>query len=833
MPDTHLIAPELMAPAGDWDGAKAAVENGADAVYFGLQGGFNARARAANFTAAELPELMAFLRTRGVKGYLTLNTLVFGDELEEVERTVRLAVAAGVDAVLVQDIGLLRLIHRLCPELPLYASTQMTLSSVECIREVEALGIRRVVLPRELSIAQIAVVHGQTDVELEAFVHGALCISYSGQCLASLSLGGRSANRGQCAQPCRLPYDVLCDGQPLGEEVTKKRYPLSPHDLAAYDRLPELIAAGVSALKIEGRLKPAEYVASVTRHYRTAIDAVCGPLQAGRPHHHLTTAEIAEMEIAFSRGFCHGWLDGADHQALVSGLSSAKRGVYLGEVQGVRGEHVVVALAGPIRRGDGVVFEGDRSQAAEQGGRVYEVFQGRQSVEEEVPSGLVELAFRYGVIEPERIRRGQKVWKTDDPQAARRLRKSYSGDHPRRRVPLDLRIEAAVGSRLRVLATAATGAACRLESPEPLPEAVKHPLSAETLIAQFGRLGKTSYELRRLDAKIDGRPMVPLSVLGKLRHEMVRQLDAAAAQPPRRRIAEGSVLAALRAEQGGGSATATPASVATPTSVVGAAVALPHPQEQCHLHVLCRSMEQIEVALDCDVSSIIVDFRDLHRCIEAVRGIHAGGGKALLATPRIHKPGESDTLELLAKCRPDGVLARNLAGLAFFRRLGVPAVADFSLNAVNDLTVQWLHAQGAERITAAYDLNRRRLLDLAAAVPAEWLEVVVHRHTPMFHSEYCMFCGLLSDGNNNRDCGRPCGRHEVRLRDRLGVEHLLLADSQCRNTLFHAEAESLLEVMPTLRQRGVRHFRVELLAESRIEEVRRVIAAYRPSNGVP
>jgi putative protease len=216
---TPTTVPELMAPAGDRDCARAAVENGADAVYFGLQGGFNARARAANFSPAELPELMTFLRTRGVKGYLTLNTLVFGDELEEAERTARVAIAAGVDAVLVQDLGLLRLLGRLCPELPLHASTQMTLSSAECIREVESLGVRRVVLPRELSIAEIAAIRRQTEVELEAFVHGALCISYSGQCLASLSMGGRSANRGQCAQPCRLPYEVIGDGGRFRQEA--------------------------------------------------------------------------------------------------------------------------------------------------------------------------------------------------------------------------------------------------------------------------------------------------------------------------------------------------------------------------------------------------------------------------------------------------------------------------------------------------------------------------------------------------------------------------------------------------------------------------------------
>ena len=808
--------PELLAPAGDWDCAKAAVENGADAVYFGLQDGFNARTRATNFTAADLPKLMTYLRTRGVKGYLTLNTLIFNDELEEVERTVRQAVAAGIDAVLVQDIGLTRLIHRLCPELPLHASTQMTLGSAECIEEAESLGIRRVVLPRELSIARIAAIRQQTQMELEAFVHGALCISYSGQCLASLSLGGRSANRGQCAQPCRLPYEVLRDGRPLDAEASDKKYALSPHDLAAYDCLPELIAAGVCALKIEGRLKPAEYVASVTRHYRAALDhALCRgePAVADRAAHQPRPEDIAEMEMAFSRGFCHGWLDGGNHAALVSGLSSSKRGVCLGKVEGVRGQRIVVRLAGPVRRGDGVVFEGDRSQAAEQGGRVYEVFQGRRSVKDEVASGSVELAFRHGAVDPATIRPGQKLWKTDDPRVLRRLRKTYSGDYSQRRVALDLTVEATVGHPLHVAVIAATGVACRLQSPERLVEAVKHGLTAETLTEQFGRLGKTPYMLRRLDAKINGRPMIPLSVLGKLRHEMVRRLEAAATQPPRRPVATESVSAALGADD----AVACQLS----KSVVSDGSSL------IQLHVLCRSVEQIEAALHCGCSRLIVDMREVERFGEAVQTVHAGGGKVLLATPRIHQPEESDVFARLASCRPDGILVRNLAGLAFFRRMGLPVVADYSLGAANQLAFAWLCEHGADRVTAACDLNRRRLLDLAAAVELERFEVVVHRHTPMFHSAHCVFCAMLSRGTNSRDCGRPCERHEVRLRDRLSVEHVLLADIQCRNTLFHADAASLEKTIPALREQGVRHFRVELLAENTVEQVRDTLAPFQ------
>ena len=252
------------------------------------------------------------------------------------------------------------------------------------------------------------------------------------------------------------------------------------------------------------------------------------------------------METAFSRGFCHGWLDGPDHRSLVSGEGSAKRGVLLGEVRGVRGERILVELSGPVRRGDGVVFEDDRSLAAEQGGRVYEIFQHRRSIEDEIATGTVELAFRYGSIDLAAIRLGQRIWKTDDPRPARRLRQTYSSGRPQRRVPLDLRVEASVGSPLRMIAVAATGAGAAIESPQPLPEATKHPLTAETLAEQFGRLGKTPYQLRGLEAKLDGKAMIPLSELGKLRHEMVRRLDAAGAKPPLRATLEGSAVTAIR-----------------------------------------------------------------------------------------------------------------------------------------------------------------------------------------------------------------------------------------------------------------------------------------------
>ena len=265
--------PELLAPAGSEECLYAAVENGADAVYFGLAKpyNFNARGRAENIPLEKLGDTMDMLHRRGVKGYLTLNTLIHCDELPAVEPLLREVAAARIDAIIVQDLGVTVLAHRLCPDLPLHASTQMSLTSAAAIEQAATLGIKRVILPRELSIRQIAELRRHTAIELECFIHGALCISYSGQCFASLGLGGRSANRGNCAQPCRLPYSV--------EQSDTKRKPiLSPHDFAALPILPKLIATGVHAFKIEGRLKPPGYVAEVTKVYREALDHFAGTL---------------------------------------------------------------------------------------------------------------------------------------------------------------------------------------------------------------------------------------------------------------------------------------------------------------------------------------------------------------------------------------------------------------------------------------------------------------------------------------------------------------------------------------------------------------------------
>ena len=275
--NTRVVLPELLAPAGDWECVRAAIENGADAIYFGLEK-FNARMRAHNFTESDLPALMDFLHRRGVKGYVTFNTLVFQNEMAEAEQYARTLIRAGVDAAIVQDVGICRLIRSLSPDFPIHVSTQMTVTSAGGLEFARDLGCNLVVLARECSLSEIEKMIGGTEapgsgkvtLPIEVFVHGALCVAYSGQCLTSEALGGRSANRGECAQACRMPYELLADGKPV--PLGDRKYLLSPQDLAGLDVLPELVRLGVASVKIEGRLKAPEYVANITRIYRKALD---------------------------------------------------------------------------------------------------------------------------------------------------------------------------------------------------------------------------------------------------------------------------------------------------------------------------------------------------------------------------------------------------------------------------------------------------------------------------------------------------------------------------------------------------------------------------------
>jgi len=794
---------ELLAPAGDWDCMRAAVANGADAVFFGVEK-FNARARANNFRTEELPEIMAFLHSYGVKGFLTFNILVFENELEDAKTLIEACVDAGVDAVIVQDLGLVKLIRELSPDFPIHGSTQMTITSPEAVEFTKPFGIERVVLGRENNLKQIRTIGEQAKLPMEVFVHGALCVSYSGQCLTSEMWGGRSANRGECAQACRLPYDLMVDGErkPMGDIA----YLLSPKDLAAIDIVPELIEAGVTSFKIEGRLKSPEYVANVVGKYRKAIDKYFeGDRSAPAPE------EIRELQQSFSRGFTHGFLKGTNNKQLVEGTFPKSRGVYLGRVERVLRDAVVCRLEAPLKRGDGIVFDAGDPTKKEEGGRVYDIRRQGVKIDGEAQEGTVlEIVPGRNDVDLRKLHPGDRIWKTSDPALDKRLRQTFETEKPYRVFPVHVRVAGNPGQPLRTWWTdVQKGTTVEVASELELELAEKRPLDRALLEEQLGRLGGTLFQLEELDVRLHGDVILPIRELNRIRREAVERLAGERPKPP----------------------------VYVKRSVDVYADAVPHAageRRAAGLTALCRSLPQVEAAARAGVEWIYADFEFIKQYPAAVEAARSAGKRIALATPRIHMPGENGYHNHILKLEPDAVLVRNTGALYFYLRAragrGEGAafprlIGDFSLNIANHKAAALFLEAGCDAVTPSYDLNVQQMMDLLQHADTSRMEIVLHQHLPMFHTEHCVYCTFLSEGTDYTNCGRPCEEHRVSLQDRIGMSHPVRVDEGCRNTVYNAIEQSGAEYLSQFLEQGVRSFRIEFLEETP-EKVSEVIALY-------
>jgi putative protease len=765
-----------MSPAGYWPQLRAAIDAGADAVYFGLKH-FTARAKV-GFDIEELPEVMSTLHARGVRGFVTFNTLVFENELKQAADSMAAIARAGADALIIQDLGIARLARQIAPDIEIHASTQMSITSAEGVAFARSLGVDRVTLARELSLAEIRAVADASDCELEIFVHGALCVAYSGQCFSSEAWGGRSANRGQCAQTCRLPYDLLVDGghTPLGDA----RYLLSPGDLCGIEHIPDIIQAGVSTLKIEGRYKDAEYVALTTSAYRKAVDEAW----AGRPTA-INPLEKLQLEQIYSRGLGPYFLTGTNHQAVVDGRAPRHRGVFMGRVLSTTPESVIIEPAEahqtcPLKPGDGVVFDAAdwRSpEEAEEGGRVYAV---------ESHRGTLELQFANNAIRFNRIRRGDLIWRTHDPDLERSIRAI-----PVHKQPVHVHVTAREGEPL-ITKWSLQKLSVTVQSPTVLTAA----RSESVKLDQLGRLGNTPYYLDGLELETTGSPFIPASLLNQLRREAVDQLQALQTRSRSNTVVDSIAIASKRTR----------------------AVAQTPPQ----LHLLVRTAKQLDAALQLKPASITLDYLDLYGLRPSIERIKAAGIPARVSTPRILKPGEEKIVNFLLSLECE-ILVRATGILEALRGRPHPAlIGDFSLNAANSLTTDLLLEAGLARITPTHDLNAAQITELAS----DLVEVVAYQHLPVFHTEHCVFCRFLSTGTSYRDCGRPCEKHEVALRDHSGRQHPVIADVGCRNTVFGAEAQHAAAYVGEWLGAGIRHFRLEFVHET-AEQLTRVTEAWQ------
>ncbi len=748
---------------------------------------------------------MRTLHRRGVKGYVTFNTLVFDHELGRATEALAEIAAAGADSVIVQDVAIAQLAGQIAPDLAVHGSTQMSITSVEGIALAQSFGVSRVVMARELSLADVRTIRAQTDCELEMFVHGALCVSYSGQCFSSEAWGGRSANRGQCAQACRLPYEMIVDDElkPLADA----RYLLSPGDLYALKQMPEIVEIGISALKIEGRYKDADYVALTTQAYRQAVDQAW----AGLPLN-INPAQELQLEQVYSRGLGPHFVNGTNHQTVVDGRFPGHRGVLMGQVtyvgdRSIQIEPEAANEIAPLKAGDGVVFDAAdwRSPTEdEEGGRIYHVWS--------LDDGQLELDFAYGSIDFDSIRVGDRLWRTDDPELDRVTKQYTQAATPVYRRPVSVQITAHEGSPLVSHWTLDEHPEIQaiVKSDDPLTAARTQGLNEEFARGQLGRLGNTPYKLAGLELDIEGNPFTPSSLLNSLRRTAVDQLKQQQNEPKPVTLNDPvDVLAA---------ATAQPRQHARPSSAA---------QEMTpQLHLLVRTPAQLDAATELSPASITLDYLDLYGLRPAVERVQESGITARVASPRILKPNEQRIVNFLLRLNCQ-ILVRSGGLLQALRENDHPElIGDFSLNAANALSADTFLALGLQRLTPTHDLNADQVSELARTVGPEQFEVVAYQHLPVFHTEHCVFCRFLSEGTSIKDCGHPCESHRVALRDVHGRAHPVMADVGCRNTVFGAEAQEASLYLDRWQGAGIRHYRLEFVDEDG-ETVTKVAQLFR------
>jgi len=500
------------------------VSNGADAVYLGADR-FNARRGAGNFSLDELAEATRYAHLRGVRIYLTANILILPGEMQSALDLVDRAWAAGVDAVIIQDIGLLSAVRESLPDVRVHVSTQMGVHDSATVMQLADSGVSRITLARESSIGQIAVLAAAADVEIESFVHGALCFCYSGQCLMSSVIGGRSGNRGMCAQPCRMRYDLL-DGEHERRDVAGN-YLLSPKDLAGIDLLPQLIASGVAALKIEGRMKSAEYVALVTGVYRKALDRAAIDPES----YSVTEAERDTLLEAFTRGFSPAYLDGIDDDRMMSYTRPNNRGVLIGRLKEVSDGQAKLTLDRALDAEDTIEVWTGRGRFTQAAG---EMRHNKRSIRRAPAGEVVE------ILLDEPASAGDRVFRVVNASLEAAARRTFDQDGNGPRIPVDLRGRALLGEPLLVEATVGEISASA-EGPEVEPARTKS-LTAEEVMEHVGRVGSTPFSAQTWDIELQPGVGMGFSVLHRTRRDALEALEARMLEPWSSRVAEEPIV---------------------------------------------------------------------------------------------------------------------------------------------------------------------------------------------------------------------------------------------------------------------------------------------------
>ena len=780
---------ELLSPVGNMDCMCAAVQNGSDAVYFGS--GFSARAFASNFDGDDLKCAIEYAKLRGVQTHLTLNTLIKNDEFENAFSVAKMAYNYGIDAIIVQDLGLANLLINSFPNIAIHASTQLTAHNLDGVLSLQDMGFRRVVLSRELTLEEIEYITKNSNVEIETFIHGALCISYSGQCLFSSMVGGRSGNRGKCAQPCRLPFSLI-------DEKNSKLdsgYLLSTRDLCGLDFIPNLINAGVTSLKIEGRMKSPEYVATVTRIYRKYID-----LAYSNEPYVVEDSDRKLLALAFNRGgFSNGHLSKDYNKNLVFKEKQNNCGLFLGTIEKYNAKKGLITFkcAESLHIGDSIATQNEQGSY-----KISELMLKNTNIKESKCGDVVTIGRMKGNIKP-----GDKLYKISDSIITSEIRSTFSENSENRKVklifnskfalnkPIELRIKS--NSNIDVykdLNINITSSKC--------PEQAKNSgLSKENIIKQFSKTNNTPYEFCEFNIELEDNLFLPNSVLNELKREVLSKVKAFAISNISRNLGNKNLLSRINSY------------TETSTSTLKIALLLNN-----------LNLESYDNLSKIDKLYIPLKFFINQNYCDKIKYL-SNKASLYIYLPTImrnnyNKLFANNLENIITNFDIHGFVVSNISGLYIIKKLtekynkNFEFISNYTLNVYNSYSAYELQKRGITTVTLSPELDKEGLISLCNSTSNS--ELIVYGNLPLMNMNYCLF------GTSNKcysNCKHTCNsNNKYYLNDRMNVNFRIIPDNIDTVTIiYNSKITSIASD-----EFNVSSLRIDILDES-IDEINKII----------
>ncbi len=753
---------ELLAPVGSMESLYAAIQNGANAVYLGGKL-FNARQNASNFDYDELEKAVTYAHLRDVRVYVTANILIDDSEMEEVIDYIKFLYKINVDAVIVQDLGLASLIRDFFPDMEVHGSTQMTINNLSGAEFLKDMGFTRVVLARETPIEEIKYIHENSSIELEAFIHGALCVSYSGQCLMSSMIGGRSGNRGNCAQPCRMP-STLVDSKGNAFPDWERKHILSPMDLNTLEDIEKIVDSGIMSLKIEGRMKRPEYVATVVKNYRKALDQGSASL---------TNKDKKDVEQIFNRGFTKGLMLGDFGRDFISSDRPDNRGSLVGRVERADKYKVYIALDEDVNEGDGLEFE---LESGEYKG-MRSPIDGRKG--------------RTMILEkPGYILKDTLVYKSSSRELLEDAKASYEED--KIKYPIDMEIDIRIGENPKLLVRS-NGKRGTSISDKIVEKAERLGLSEDRIREQLSKLGDTTYNLNDIKINLDENSYLPVSVLNSLRRQAIEEMDSLVEDENKKSpIDEEDYIEKKKKVF----------STKRQTK-----------KEENLLSVKLSNINQFN-QLDLDkIDRVYLNFRDNLKM--AIKKAKENKKEVYISTEKILYQEDLEELGKLLKPIEkiiDGVSVGNLGTLKYIQdNFNLKIHGDMGLNIFNSHTLKFLNKVGLESMTYSPELtlNQIRTIEDNSNIKTE---AIIYGHLVVMTTKNCPM-SLVKGCKDDSGCESCEFAKAYAIKDRIGVNFQMERKETFTN-IYNAVPLMVLDNLKEIYNSGVSMGRLDFTLET-------------------